>query len=242
MSNTHSIDYESSSSQYSYVNDTVSTSQTGDISMDFWLKPESYPSSGNFVTICGKWDPGANKRSYVAFINNDGGTVKLDVQYSSDGTTSNYVTYKSNAAMSNAGVWEHYGFTIDVSAKEVILYKAGSVFAGTKYTDAGTATSIHDNNSRFTVGGRESSGSPGLYYDGLINNVRLWSDIRTQTEMNGNKNIYVPVGQNNLVDIWYRNNNHNSSSGNNNLTAVNNPIFSTDIPFQDQGALFFSQL
>lgn len=81
--NTHSLDLESGSSHYAYRADTASLSITGDLSLGGWFKFESLPSSGNTMTLIGKWDESGTTRSY-----------KMDV-----GTISNFFGDGSDGAL-----------------------------------------------------------------------------------------------------------------------------------------------
>lgn len=62
--NTNSLDFEAGSSQYLSRADTATTSITGDLAIECYIKPESLPTAGNTMVLASKWDIDANKRSY----------------------------------------------------------------------------------------------------------------------------------------------------------------------------------
>lgn len=239
--NTHSIDYELSSSQYSKRADTASLSITGDLTIEAWLKFEQLPSvAGSSFSIVSKYLQTGNQRSYQLLINTSN---KLVFIYDPLGTATSATQIQSNSALSvTAGAWFHLAFTLDVSASTGITYLNTSSVATS--TTAGSATSIYDGTAGFVVGAQEATtGVYSSYFDGKMNNLRLWNDIRTSGEIAANwKTVLTNTGTANLVDSWYYTNSHNSASGSNDLTAVNTPVFDTDIPFGLSGgnATFFN--
>lgn len=173
-----------------------------------------------------------SKRSFTN--NNNGyqfhysGAGNLAVVLSSSGTNSfSYLSTPAFAA--TTGVWYHFAVTFDGSAQEVKFFVDGSQYGS---TITGTISSIFNNNSPFAIGVQSPGGSLTNYFDGLINNVRVWNVVRTESEINTNKNTVLTSGTG-LVSAWYSvNNDHNDlTSTGNDLTPVNSPTFSTDVPF-----------
>lgn len=62
--NTNSLQLLSASSQYGHAADSATLSVTSDLSIGAWIKPTSLPTVGNTMTLVGKWDESATKRSY----------------------------------------------------------------------------------------------------------------------------------------------------------------------------------
>src|SRR3990167_8332698 len=62
--NTHSVDFEASSSQHAARADTASLSITGDLAIDMQINPESLPASGAYQALVAKWDESGVLRSY----------------------------------------------------------------------------------------------------------------------------------------------------------------------------------
>ena len=227
--NTHSLDLELSSSQYASRADTASLSQTGDISIEAWIKLEQLPSTaGSRFTIAAKFqDTPSEKRSYRFAISS---TDKLEITWSADGTANNFAAWVADAALSGAGVWIHVAVTVDVSTETAVIYVNGSSVAVTKTSDVGAATSIHDNDAIFSIGNTPET-TTAAFFDGLLDEIRLWSDIRTGTEITNNYQAELIGNEAGLVGYWKLNNDYNDETANNNdLSPNNSPVFSTDVP------------
>ena len=234
MKNLYSLDLELSSSQYASILDASQTGLdiTSNITIEAYIKLEQLPSTaGASFFIVAKWLTTGNQRSYELFINSSDNKLYFD--FSQDGTGTDYSRYSMDTAFAagDVGAWRHVAITAASASNTVVFYKDGSSVANTPTVQ--DATAIFNSTSPFYVGCRAVSGTPGEFFDGKINNLRIWNDVRTGTEINANKNkILTHVGIDNLVDSWYfSRNNHNSASGLNNLTASGSPTFSTDVPF-----------
>ena len=234
--NTHSLDLELSSSQYAYITDAAQSGLdlTGDCSFEAWIKLEQLPSvAGKPMMIVTK-DNNTTQRSYDFFIHSasapNGYPDKLSVSFSSDnGThwTSVYANYSFGAG--DIGKWIHVAAVIDVSVPSVTFYIDGEVVDG--YVAGTDATSIYNSTTDFAVGCQKST-TPANYLNGKIDEVRVWSDIRTQQEIQDNMRNELVGNEANLVGYWKFNNDYLDATANNNdLTAVNSPVFSDDVPF-----------
>lgn len=220
--NTHSLDLESASSQYADRADAAGVSITGDLTIEAWIKGETF---GGERAILGKYSTVSDKRSYllemtsssqISFFNSSGGGT---------GTT----TQKSVSWTPSTGVWYHVAVSYDASAGAVKFYVNGAQ-QGT--TQTGAATSIHDNASRLAIGAYNTDGTPSAFFDGLIDDVRLWNDLRTDQEIADNYQAELVGNEANLVGYWKLNNDYLDSSGDgHHLTASGSPVFSTDVPF-----------
>lgn len=241
--NTHSLDLELSLSQYAYCADNADLSITEDISIELWIKLEQLPSTiGSFVILVGKYDDGVAKISYLFYLESDN---KGRFIYSADGTKTIrniFITDAPIVVASDVGKWVHLAVTVDVSAKSATFYKNSSPVADTLDVDGG-CTAIHDNDIEFGIGARPRQGVWGGIFDGLMDDVRLWDDIRTEQEINDNRYVELVGNEANLVGYWKLNNNYTDSAKSSDLTAVNNPVFSTDVPYvgavpRSQGHIF----
>jgi len=240
-----SMDFELSSSQYVYANDSASTSITGDLSGEAWFKPETI---GINQMVLSKSLDTSNQISYGFFITT---TNKLQAFFSDNGTiddTHYVVCATDDAQITSTGKWWHVAFSFDISGEDCKFYvgdvdtepalKASSLIFGTTI-----GATLDNNASAFSMGARKYA-TPNNYVDGKIFNTRLWSDVRTITEFQDNyKTILTNTGTNNLNDAWLYDNNLTSASGNNDLTAVNAPVFTNDVPFGapvGRNPIFFS--
>lgn len=234
MANTRSLDLELSSSQYAYITDASQTGLdiTGDISIEAWIKLEQLPSTaGTRFVIANKGFWGTdNQFGYYLYI--DESSNKLGFFYTSSLTGASATQYTSNTAFAggDVGVWKHVAVTADVSAATMDFYIDASVTTDNLIQNG--STSIANNAGDFSLGARRSSGSYTNFFDGLIDEVRIWSDIRTSGEISANYQKELKGNEANLQAYWKLNNNYTDSTSNgNDLTASGSPVFSTDIPF-----------
>lgn len=222
MAQTHSLDLESGSSQYASISDASQTGLdiTGDITLEAWFKAETLPSNAQ-MRLVSKYLSTGSQRGYSLFLEDVSGTLSLKFDYSDNGTT----VYGTPATVSlSTGTWYHVAATLDASTGTVKLYLNGREV--TSNVTAGRA--ILNNTAPFETGAMQ-----GLaYFDGLIKDVRVFSDIRTQSEIIDDAHT-ENVTDANLEGEWNFNNAYTDSSGNSNdLTASGSPVFSTDIPWE----------
>lgn len=237
--NRYSLDLESSSSQYAYVADNAALSITGDISIEAWIKLEQLPSTaGTYFGIATKFGTAGNF-SYEFCLDNSN---KLFFWYNSDGSGSTVTYGEVTTAWTSAdvGKFVHIAVTVDVSAATIAFYKAGSALT-TSYVSQ-NATSIYDGTANFCIGARAYS-PVDFYFDGMFNNVRVWSDIRTAQEIQDNMYLTLTGTSNNLVGSWFSTaNNYNDLAGTNNLTSSGSPVFSTNVPWTGANTTDWTQV
>ena len=215
MANTYSLELESSSSQYASITDAAQTGLdiTGDLSLECWVKLESI-SVTPIGLISKMGSPGnysfrvdMNKSNIYTLISDNG---------SSFGTVN--MPYAAST-----GVWFHIAYTYKASTGAVNLYINGS----SEGSGTNSKTSIFNGNGDFVVGA-----SSNRYFDGLIDEVRVWNTERTATEIQDNYDKELIGTESNLQGYWRFNNDYTDETSNgNDLTAVNSPTFSTDVPF-----------
>lgn len=234
MANTHSIDLELSSSQYLSIADA---SQTGldlgaggaDFSIEFWVKLET-AQSGTPQSVVSKYLSAGDQRSYDIGLGLAGGKQTVQLTTSSNGTgagaliTQTWNTDDDASVNLGTGVWHHIAVTYDTSAGSAILYVDGSS-VGAKGSGN---TTIYNGTAPFVIG---AIANPTFYVDGLIDEVRVWSDIRTAQEIVDNYLTELVGNEANLVGYWKLNNDLLDATANNNdLTNNNAAAFSADIP------------
>jgi hypothetical protein len=222
--NQYTTDLEDSSSQYWSITDASQTGLdlTSDFTIEYWVKPESLPASGGEVGIVSKWLSTGNQRSFITGLYNNGGTQKITIVLSSNGSGA---TFKESTYTLSTSAWTHIAWVYTASTGVAILYINGS----SQDTITGLPTSVYNGTAAFTI----SRFSTGQYYDGLIDDIRVWNDVRTPTEISSNYNCGLAGTETNLVGYWKMENNGNDSTSNgNNLTNNNSATFQTaSLPF-----------
>jgi hypothetical protein len=192
-------DFESSSAQNLSIADASQTGLdlTGDFTFEVWAKFEAVPDD-TWQTFLGKGDPNSGGAYSWRFLRLSGvSTVKVDV--GDNGTNYSRQTWSWTPT---AGVWYHLALSWDASASEggFIFYVDGaSQGAGTTQTD-GNVSSLYNSASAFCIGAYATSGSQS--FDGQMDEVRIWSDVRTSTEINDNKSIHISPTSSGLVGYW----------------------------------------
>jgi hypothetical protein len=64
---------------------------------------------------------------------------------------------------------------------------------------------------------------------------RVWSDIRSEAEIQTNYQRELAGNEDNLVAYWKLNNNYlDETTNDNDLTASGSPVFSDNVPFADK--------
>ena len=231
MANTHSIDFELDSSQYLSITDASQTGLdvTGDLTIEMWIKLETLPSDNSLaMSLVFKYDAGAGERAYAFQITS---ADLLRALYSDAGSGGNFTISRTDSAIPfSTGEWNHVAVSIDVSVPSIKFYVNGSEVAST-HTDT-SATSINNSAAAFHIG---ASNNPDDYFDGKIDDVRVWSAARTAQEIAANYTKELVGNEANLVGYWKLNNSLlDETSNNNDLTNNNSATFvSGDVPYTE---------
>ena len=235
MANTHSLDLEASSSQYATASDSTSLDLSGDFTIEAWVKMESLPSVGTNMAIVSKHGA-PSQYGYFCSVYNNAGVQSMNGGVSSTGNDFNYHTISLGTF--NTGTWYHLAYVFTASLHKVECYKDG-VSLGTD--TSGTLTSVK-NNTQLCHVGATNQGTLGSLFDGLIDEVKIYSDVRTAGEILTDMYSAPPTG-NNLVAYWSLNNVATDGSGNTNtLTLQGSPSYSTTVPFTSYGGTMASFL
>lgn len=151
----------------------------------------------------------------------------LSFYVSSTGNNSETYTQNIDDPLSQ---WNRYSVGWDASASTAYFYQNGEPI-GSK---VGALTAIHDNASIFGLATYVNSGSANTgFYDGLMDDVRVWNDLRTDLEIRYYNTAVLTGGEANLVAYYKCDSSvvDSQTSALNSLTANNSPTYSTDIPF-----------
>ena len=154
---------------------------------------------------------------------------QLRLGISDDGDASEFLT-KDITGLIALDTWNRWAISWDASGSLATFYKDGTSLG----TAVRTFTAIHDNASRFAISKDENSGgSAANFYDGLMDDARVWNDIRSATELVANNDDILSGAEAGLVAYYKLDTDYTDSqaSGLNDLTASGSPVFSTDVPF-----------
>ncbi|UCE39293.1 MAG: LamG domain-containing protein [Thermoplasmata archaeon] len=203
-----------------YVNcgNDASLAITGSLSIEAWIKPNVATDKYQIVS---KWDNVAGGRSYWLDI----GQNNLRFYISSDGSSGDGIAYTINA-----GQWQHVVGTFRDSDNLLSLYiNSANVISKTS-----TQNSIYSSSVDVLIGALHVTGSPGRFFDGLIDETRIYSRALTAAEI---QEHYNGIFNNNadLAGLWHfddaSDNIATDSSSNNNhgILLPSGPTWTTGI-------------
>lgn len=151
-------------------------------------------------------------------------TYQLRLGLSPDGTAEEFLTKAASIA---AAQTNHVGVSWDASASTATFFLDG-VSLG---TSVGAVTSLNNNASRFAIA-CDFNNAARNFYDGKMDEARLWNTERTEAQMLANKSVEIAVNSAGLAAYYQLDNAVTDSTSNaNDLTATNSPTYSTDVPF-----------
>lgn len=144
-------------------------------------------------------------------------------------TGANSETYKQNLSTIALATWGHLAVSWDASASLATFYEGG----GNIGTATGALTAIFNSTALFAIGASFSgAGAAEKFWDGLVEENRLWNTVRSDNEIATNKDRQL-LGTEPTLVAYYKHNNalDDDSPQANTLTLVNSPVYSTDVPF-----------
>lgn len=211
-SNTYSIDLETSSTQFlsTTAAEVGIPSGNGDRTQEAWVKLES---GGVLRMITSYGANSAQQKWHWGISTNNKQIVETHAgDASSESTTALTV-----------GTWHHVAITYDGTT---LRYYFDGLADGTATFASQPNTA---DNTTFRIGANLDQ---DVGFDGLIDDVRAWGDVRTAEEISSNMNTELTGNESGLVAYWKLNNGLlDETSNNNDLTINNSAAFSTDIPF-----------
>ncbi len=194
-------------SEYIYIDDaslngampSASSGAPQDFTVSVWIYPKSSTSGRKPIVSKQGTSEAGNQRGFM-FSATDGG-LEFEVFKSDGGTPSDKTSISSATGLMGLNTWYHVAATYKYVAdgtSEMNLYIDGVNVAST-----GTAVGpVQANSQPFEVGRYYWSGSYSKYFVGYMDDFRVYSEARTQSEIDGDKATVVPAGTPNLELNW----------------------------------------
>lgn len=154
-------------------------------------------------------------------------TYRVVLGLSDDGST--VETLVMNLDSMNTDTWYRFQVAWDASASTAYFYRNGSSLG----TSTGAMTAIYDSTALLGLAASfDSSSDDENHWDGKIDDVRIFNDVRTAGEFLTYKN--VEIGEVQGLQAYYQldSTETDSSANSNTLTLENAPTYdTTDVPF-----------
>ncbi len=193
VNETYALNFDGTNDYVTIANESnFDFDNTDSFSIEAWIKTTAV--SGRIVSKMYQADP------YTGYEMNVSSTGKLEFLVRNDNSPSNYFIEFSTTDI-NDGIWHHvavtYDGTSDISGSE--LYIDGVLEATT--STANTLTGSILNNYPVTIGNRANLGTP-YYFNGYIDEVRVWNTERTAGDISTNMNVNLTGAEAGLVAYY----------------------------------------
>ena len=220
---TQCTDLESTSSQYASKTTPSGVSFTDDFTCEAWVKLESYTQGA----IISRYNGTNGFECYVT----GSGQITLLGHSGASGNYRQVTTYQSIPL----GRWVHIAACLDMSTYTTAtspIYIDG-VSVPVALSQGGTNPTSLTQAGDLQLGASNST----LFFDGKLADVRLWSVVRTASQIRDNMNNQLTGAESNLVGYWKLDggftdatSNANNMTGQNAAVATNvdNPMNSTE--------------
>ena len=212
---TQCADFESGSSQYASKSSPSGITFTDDFTCEAWIKLESY--TGSLQTIVGRR---STTQGWGFRLSAAGAPEIFGLN-----TTADIETAYQSVPLNK---WVHVAASMDMSGADGKIYIDG-VLVPSLFTSGAASSLVQAGN--LDIGDR--SDNNGDLFDGKISDVRVWSDIRTETEIQDNMYKALVGNETGLVGYWKLNGDFTDETSNSNdLTASGGIVATTaDNPF-----------
>ena len=173
--NTHRAALVRASSQYFSAADSASLSVTADFTLEAWVKVRSVPATNSQYGIITK-DGNTAQRSFDFWYVNEAGIRRVWLILFQTNSAYTHIYWNVDLGTTE---WKHLAASVSIAnpdATKAVLYVNGVSQGNGTVANPGGVTSIQDSTTPLRIG----SGYTAEYFDGSIDDVRVWSVARTQ--------------------------------------------------------------
>lgn len=170
-------DFESSNQEYLSLSDAAQNGLdlTGSLTLLGWFNAERLDT--NYQVFAGKYDYGSRNRAYRIDWR---GNNKLGFIVSPDGTAPSDYTLEATPGFTlSPGTWYHVAAVFNASQKTMSLYLNGDLVASRSVT----YSTVFNSSAAFTLGANLYKGAPAQFFDGLLDEWRVFSRPLSETEI-----------------------------------------------------------
>jgi hypothetical protein len=203
-----------------YTPDSDALDLTHTFTIEGWIKPGNPNATTSDPTILSKWGGGGAASYGVAFDRLKPGHLMMVTH---NGTLNSKIF---SSAPLPADVWQHFAFVFDDGGQSdqgqawlyidgVLNISCGGALGGCWKGTGGDRDPVNrpylltpmNSGSILTLGRYAASPTGGFlnYYEGLLDEVRVWNVARTATEIADNMNTEISPKSNGLVAYWQMN-------------------------------------
>ena len=211
----YALDFDGSN-DYIIVSDDNSLDNDNYITISMWINAETITNKDCLISK----DHSTEQSGNYALRFNSSNQLKW---YVWGGDADNGSTNSASAISTN--VWTHVAVTFDNSTNTTKFYINGSL----DNTSTSITKDLVANSSDLHIGW---DGQNSRYFDGKVDEVRIWSDIRTQTEIQDNLYKELMGNENNLIAYYNFNDGRGVSlldlTSNNNMGTMTNMDVGSD--------------
>jgi len=195
--NTHSIDFNGTS-DFIGMQSSPALDITGDLSIEAWINPASFGITSAQGSIVCKHGWSSGEGGYVLRAGAQGELSFNIGGIDTNGQPTSWIEVASPVNAITLNTWTHVAGTFN--GDSLNIYVSGQLVATTLFTG-----SIAPSSTYIMKIGNLADVQPGVFrfWDGLIDEVRVWNRALTAAEITGNMNTQIdPVIQTGLVGYW----------------------------------------
>lgn len=174
----NALSFAAASSQYVTVGNPSAVQITGNITLSAWVNPTTLPTvNGTFFFIAGKgYDSGSSPdtEGYLLRFTQNFGIPTLQCGSYENGN--NHIVSWDYGGSITTGNWYHLACRFDGSTWKIYSN-------GTEQVSVTDSTGAQANDEAFLIGAESIDGSPARYFNGIIDDVRLYNRALTPTEI-----------------------------------------------------------
>lgn len=198
------LDFDGSNDYVDVGNDASIKRYAASFTIEAWVNLDAYSTGGtyDYVEMILSNRGSGNIGSYLGIWGEDAGDLSYASPYKvgfSTGTSSGNVGMAGTSTIA-VDTWYHVAFTFNYAGSN---NNTGKIYVNGILEATATLNDINDPGTNSTFIGYDYQASNSAYHwDGMIDEVRVWSDVRTETEIRENMCKRLTGTEANLVGYW----------------------------------------